>query len=189
MPFPTSRYLAKKSSSPKRPSLTDKYQPQKKSPLRRYLLLGLLGLALLAFILLSIPRSPRVTGPRFTDEGDLTIFRSTTEEVLATLDIEIADDEESIVQGLMYREHMKEDQGMLFIMPATEPQSFWMLNTYIPLDLIFIDADYRIVNIRPDNPPKSLDRITSEGPAAYVLEVNAGFAARHGLAPGDRIAF
>ncbi|MBC6995682.1 DUF192 domain-containing protein [Neolewinella lacunae] len=181
--------MAKQSSSPKRPSLTDKYQPKKKSPLRRYLFLGLLLLALLSFVLLSIPRTPAVTGPRFTDEGDLTIFRSTTEEVLATLDIEIADDNESIVQGLMYRQSMEEDQGMLFIMPATEPQAFWMLNTYIPLDLIFIDANYRIVNIRPDNPPKSLDRITSEGPAAYVLEVNAGFAARHGLAPGDRIAF
>ncbi|MEO0733979.1 MAG: DUF192 domain-containing protein [Bacteroidota bacterium] len=171
----------------KQPSLTAKYQPKRRSKGKRYLIIGLLAVALLSFILMSIPRSPAKTGPRFTDEGDLTIYRSASQEVVSELDIEIADTEETIVQGLMYRDQMEENQGMLFIMPAVKPQSFWMLNTYISLDIIFVGADKRIVNIRENTTPKSTDQVTSTGPAAYVLEVNAGYAARHGLRAGDRL--
>ena len=173
----------------RRSGLTDKYQPKRRGPAARYLIIGLIALALIAFILMSIPRSPAVTGPRFTDEGDLTIYRSASQEAIVQLDIEIADDQESIVQGLMYRNEMEEKQGMLFIMPATEPQAFWMLNTYIPLDIIFVGPDRRIVKIRENTVPKSTDQVTSQAPAAYVLEVNAGFAARHGLREGDRLAW
>ena len=156
---------------------------------KRYLFAALLGLATLSFILMTIPKSKAMTGPAFTKEGELTIYRSASEEVVARLDIEIADDEESIVQGLMYRDHMKDHQGMLFLMPAVEPQRFWMLNTYIPLDIIFVGADRRIVQIREDVVPRSSDAVTSDLPAAFVLEVNAGFARDNFLAPGDRLAW
>ncbi|MEM1359282.1 MAG: DUF192 domain-containing protein, partial [Bacteroidota bacterium] len=82
---------------------------------------------------------------------------------------------------------MEENQGMLFLMPSVKPQAFWMLNTYISLDIIFIGADKRIVKIRENTVPRSTDQVTSVAPAAYVLEVNAGYAQRHGLKEGDRV--
>ncbi|MEM9526736.1 MAG: DUF192 domain-containing protein [Bacteroidota bacterium] len=179
--------MAKRKTKRKQPSLTEKYQPKRKSNWARWAIIGLLGLALISFILMSIPRAKPTTGPRFTDEGDLTIYQSASAEVIAQLDIEIADDEESIVQGLMYRDKMEENQGMLFLMPSVKPQAFWMLNTYISLDIIFIGADKRIVKIRENTVPRSTDQVTSVAPAAYVLEVNAGYAQRHGLKEGDRV--
>ena len=155
-----------------------------------YLALGLGILLLLGYGLAQFAARPDTrTGPRFTKEGELTIYRSASEEVVAELDIEIADDEESIVRGLMYRQQMDFDQGMLFIMPAVKPQSFWMLNTYLPLDIIFVGADRRITTIRENTIPKSTDPVTSEGSAAFVLEVNAGFAADRRLRVGDRLAW
>jgi len=171
----------------KKSSLTDKYQPKQHGKGKRYLLLGLLALAVLSFILMSIPRNPPASGPRFTDEGDLTIYRSASQEAVVEIDIEIADTEETIVKGLMYRSTMEDTQGMLFVMPAVKPQAFWMLNTYISLDIIFVGLDKRIVKIRESTTPKSTDQVTSEAPAAFVLEVNAGFAAKHGLREGDRL--
>ncbi len=179
-----------KSRNPKtRRSVTESYTPRKQSRGKRYLIIGLIALALISFILMSIPRNKVVTGPQFTKEAELMIYRGSSEEVVADLDIEIADDEESIVQGLMYREHMEENQGMLFLMPGLEPRSFWMLNTYIPLDIIFVGADKRIVRIRENTVPRTTDPVTSEVPAAFVLEVNAGFAKRHFLEEGDRLAW
>jgi uncharacterized membrane protein (UPF0127 family) len=165
------------------------YQPRKKSNVKRYLIIGLLSLALISFILMSIPKSPTYTGPRFTDEGDLAIYRDGTSEPIVQLDIELADDEESRVKGLMYRQKMEEDQGMLFIMEANEPQSFWMLNTYISLDIIYIGEDKKIVSIQRNTTPKSTDPVPSGAPAKYVLEVNAGYAERHGLQVGDELVW
>lgn len=179
--------MARKPPARKRQSISDSYKPKRAAKGKRYLIIGLIALALIAFILMSIPRSPAYTGPRFTDEGDLTIYRSTSEEVASQLDIEIADDRESIVKGLMYRNEMEEDQGMLFLMETNEPQSFWMLNTYIPLDIIYVGADKRIVSIQRNTTPKSTDPLPSGAPANYVLEVNAGYAERHGLEVGDRL--
>ncbi len=78
---------------------------------------------------------------------------------------------------------------MLFIMDREEIQSFWMLNTYISLDILFVDAEKRIVTIRPDTTPQSLDSVASDKPALYVVEVNAGFCKKHGISTGDRIEF
>lgn len=89
----------------------------------------------------------------------------------------------------MWRRRMEEDQGMLFIMKSQKPQSFWMLNTYLPLDIIFVDDQLQIVKIRPNTKPQSLDQVTSERPAMYVVEVNAGFAQEHSLKEGDKIQF
>lgn len=125
-------------------------------------------------------------GPQFTKEGTLTISRGADQE-LASIDIEIADNQEDITQGLMYRKQMDEDQGMLFLMEDADFQSFWMLNTYIPLDIIFIDEQRRIVNVRANTKPLTTDPVSSTGPARYVLEVNAGYAQRHGLRAGDLV--
>jgi len=101
--------------------------------------------------------------------------------------VEIADNDAEREQGLMYRRSMAADHGMLFIFDPPSPQSFWMHNTFLPLDLIFIGADGRIVNIAANATPFSDDNIPSAGPVSGVLELNAGRAAALGILPGDRV--
>ncbi len=106
--------------------------------------------------------------------------------------VEIADDNATRAQGLMFRDEMPEDHGMLFIFPNERPRSFWMKNTRIPLDIIYLDRDLRVVSISADTPPcrsrtGRCPNYPSDGPAKYVLEINGGLAAELGLEPGDRI--
>lgn len=89
--------------------------------------------------------------------------------------------------GLMFREEMAPDAGMLFLFEREAPRSFWMKNTYLPLDILFIDRTGRIVSIAPDTVPLSEASIPSGAPAMGVLELNAGVAAALGIAPGDRV--
>lgn len=90
-------------------------------------------------------------------------------------------------QGLMYRQSMPADAGMLFVYDRVQPASFWMKNTLIPLDMLFIAADGRIVNIHERAVPESLDSVSSDGPVKAILELNGGMAARLGIRPGDRV--
>lgn len=87
--------------------------------------------------------------------------------------------------GLMFRKKMPRDAGMDFPMGTPRPISFWMENTVLPLDLVFVGADGRVVNVGHGK-PFSRDLIPSAGPAARVIELNAGEAVRIGLKPGDR---
>ena len=157
----------------------------------RIAIIALLGLALIAFILQSIPTTNRnqPMEPPFVDMGDLTITDAQTGETLAALDIEIAKGDRQTSQGLMWRRSMADNQGMLFFMPELKPQSFWMLNTYISLDIIYVGEDKRVVSIAKNTTPKSTDPVPSEGPALYVLEVNAGFSDRHGIKKGDELTW
>lgn len=102
---------------------------------------------------------------------------------------EIADNPITQAKGLMFRENLDEGQGMIFIFSGDEKRSFWMKNTLIPLDLIFVASNFTIVDIKENFQPCQefeCPRYVSK-PAAYVLEVNAGFAEKHGIAEGDRI--
>lgn len=99
----------------------------------------------------------------------------------------IADDDRSRTRGLMFVREMPADRGMLFIFQVPQPAAFWMKDTYLSLDLIFIDPQGRVLNIARDARPLSLTPIRSDGPIIAVLELAAGTAARIGLAPGDRI--
>ena len=101
--------------------------------------------------------------------------------------VELAETSAQQAQGLMYREKMAEDAGMLFINSQERLASFWMKNTLIPLDMIFIAADGRIVNIHERAVPHSLDSINSKAPVLGILEINGGMAARLGIRPGDRV--
>jgi len=92
-------------------------------------------------------------------------------------------------RGMMYRDAMAEDHGMLFVFPDEVDRSFWMKNTLIPLDMLFIARDGRIVGIHADAVPLSTASISVGRPSTYVLEVNGGWAARHGVRPGDRVEF
>ena len=91
--------------------------------------------------------------------------------------------------GLMFRTRMGRAEGMIFPMMPPRPASFWMENTILPLDLVFIGADGRVLNIAADAKPYSRALIDSAGAAAAVLELNAGEAARVGLKPGDAVAY
>ncbi len=104
--------------------------------------------------------------------------------------VEIADDDASRAQGLMFRDAMAADRGMLFVFRREEPRSFWMRNTRIALDIIYLDRDFRVVSISADTPPcrtRQCPSYPSTGPAQFVLELNAGQAAMIGLEQGDRI--
>lgn len=90
-------------------------------------------------------------------------------------------------RGLMFRRHLPEDRGMLFDFKTERPVAMWMKNTYLPLDMIFIAADGRIVNIAENTEPMSERTIPSAGPVLSVLEVNAGVSAKLGIKAGDRI--
>ncbi|HTY07788.1 MAG TPA: DUF192 domain-containing protein, partial [Candidatus Edwardsbacteria bacterium] len=103
--------------------------------------------------------------------------------------VEIADDPDTRTRGLMFRRAMPEDEGMLFVFEYAEPQSFWMKNTYLPLDIAFIGPDYRVLNILAMKPLDEGPRYNSAGAALYALEVNQGWCARHGVKPGDLLSF
>lgn len=127
--------------------------------------------------------------PVFRKDGELRFLNGKTNKVITTLEIEVADDYAEREQGLMYRDSMAENNGMLFLMEAEEPQTFWMKNTIISLDIIYADAEKRIVSISKNCKPYSLDQIPSVKPASYVVEVNAGYTAQYGIKVGDMISF
>jgi uncharacterized membrane protein (UPF0127 family) len=101
--------------------------------------------------------------------------------------IELATDDAQREQGLMFRQSMAPDAGMLFIYDKVQPVAMWMENTYIPLDMLFIAADGRIVNIRQRAVPHSRETIPSDGAVKAVLELNGGVVSRLGIKPGDRV--
>ena len=103
--------------------------------------------------------------------------------------VEVARTPEEQATGLMYRTSLAADRGMIFPFDPPQDASFWMKNTLIPLDMIFIAADGRIVNIAERTVPLSTAPIYSSDLAVAVLEVNGGTAARLGIRPGDRVRF
>lgn len=125
----------------------------------------------------------------FTKEGELQIKKAITDSLITSLDIEIADDAYATQTGLMYRSSMENTQGMLFIFPDTDYRSFYMKNTEIPLDIIFIAEDQTIVSIQKNAQPLSESSLPSKAPAKYVLEVNAGLSDEWGLNQDDNIQF
>lgn len=101
--------------------------------------------------------------------------------------VEIADDPQERERGLMFRKSMGRDEGMLFEWPASEPRAFWMRNTLIPLDILFLDETGQIVSIARDAVPLDETPLPSYAPAKGVLEINGGMAAKLGVRPGDRV--
>ena len=120
--------------------------------------------------------------------ADLQPLEIATKSGVHVFAVEMASTPEEQAKGLMFRRHMPEGQGMLFDFHREQPTSFWMKNTYIPLDMIFIRGDGRILRIAENTVPLSEALVTSGGPVRAVLEVNAGTARKLGIAPGDRVA-
>ena len=110
-----------------------------------------------------------------------------TKNGVQVFSVEMATTEQEKETGLMYRKELPEGKGMLFDFSPEQQVSMWMKNTYIPLDMIFIRADGRILRIAENTEPLSTSIIPSGGPAKGVLEVIAGTAKKYGIAPGDRV--
>ncbi|MFK7844990.1 MAG: DUF192 domain-containing protein [Rhodothermales bacterium] len=157
--------------------------------MKSFLLITFVALSLLGCEPQSTTSAPtpaaEKTSVAFRHDGELDLLRGG--ENYLTLDIEIADNDSSITRGLMQRDGMPDLSGMLFLMPTEDIQSFWMSNTTISLDIIFINGQMEIVHIAKYTTPLSPNSVPSEYPAAYVLEVIAGFADTHGILEGDQI--
>ena len=126
-----------------------------------------------------------VSATAFRNDAQLS-FTDSDGNPLADVQVEIAETEQARTQGLMGRDRMREDQGMLFIFPTQEYRSFWMANTPISLDIIFVNTDREIVTIQRNTVPYSEEGIPSTAPAMYVIEVNAGYCDRHGIREGHK---
>jgi uncharacterized membrane protein (UPF0127 family) len=102
--------------------------------------------------------------------------------------VELAETSEKQALGLMFREHLPDDHGMLFLFPVEGMRSFWMKNTRIPLDIFYFDEELKLVSVSENTRPCRTQRCPSypsTGPAKYVLELNAGKAAELGVQAGD----
>jgi uncharacterized membrane protein (UPF0127 family) len=122
----------------------------------------------------------------FTKDGELT-FTDSTGTLKAKIDLEIADTEYKRELGLMNRKELGENQGMLFIFPKPAQLSFWMRNTLISLDMIFVNEQKTIVTIHKYTKILSDQSYTATQPAMYVVEVSAGFCDKHNIEVGDKI--
>jgi len=125
----------------------------------------------------------------FTKEGRLSISKTETDSIVVNFDIEIAESDYETQTGLMYRESMAQNQAMLFIFPNIAMHSFYMKNTQIPLDIIYIDENLKIVSFHKNAKPFDETGLSSKVPIQYVLEVNAGLSDKLGLAVGDSISY
>jgi uncharacterized membrane protein (UPF0127 family) len=118
---------------------------------------------------------------------DLQPLEIASKNAVHIFGVEMAVTPEEQAKGLMFRRELPEKQGMLFDFHREQPISFWMKNTYIPLDMIFIRADGRILRIAESTTPLSEALVPSGGPVRAVLEVIGGTAKKLGIAPGDRV--
>ena len=125
-----------------------------------------------------------VAQPVVYDSAPLVIETATGPK---SFQVELAMTPEQRMIGLMYRKSMPENAGMLFDFGSPRPVSMWMKNTYLPLDMVFIDYEGRISSVAADTVPLTETVISSEGPVRYVLELNSGIAAAMGLAAGDLV--
>lgn len=103
--------------------------------------------------------------------------------------VELARTDPEREKGLMYRERMDADAGMLFIFERPGPLTFWMKNTFIPLDMIFIGADHHIVGVVENAEPRTLSARRVDGLSEYVLEINGGLSAKLGIHAGEAVSF
>lgn len=127
--------------------------------------------------------------PQWVKNGEVTFINAQTRQVLAKIDVEAAITPAKRQQGLMFRSHMDENKGMLFIFEHEDFQSFWMKNTLIPLDIIFINSKGVINTIHKNTVPYSEKSLPSKARSQFVVEVNAGFCNKYGINEGDLIEY
>ena len=141
-----------------------------------------LAIALLSLLAIGAFGSGRVRA------AELQTLEIATKSGVQVFSVEVATTEKEKETGLMFRKSLADGKGMLFDFSPEQEVSMWMKNTFLPLDMIFIRADGRILRIAENTVPQSTRIIPSNGPAKGVLEVIAGTAKKYGIAVGDRVA-
>lgn len=190
--------MDKKVKSPKK-------QPQNNSNFYRFVFIAVIIFLAAYFIYLSLfdnkkeneyrlstdktERFKDIQEPQFKKEGELEFLKKDGKTVISQIDIEIADNSSERMQGLMYRKSMDENKGMLFVFQEYEQQGFYMRNTIIPLDIIFLDSSKQVIKIHKNTTPFSETTLPSGKPSMYVVEVNAGYTDRYDIKDGDKIKF
>ena len=162
---------------------------------RRRMHIGIsFSVIVIALIIIFMPKktandtSQSPIAPMFEKQGELTFTKQNGKSIVS-IDIEIADDDSKREIGMMGRAVMEERQGMLFIFEEEYMASFWMRNTILPLDMIFINKLGEIVTICKNTKPFSDQYYSATAPTLLVLEVNAGFTDKYGIKEGDRISW
>lgn len=133
------------------------------------------------------PQAPQTARTAPQAQGPAVVIHTRGGPV--TVGVEVARTDAQRMRGLMYRRDMPEDRGMIFMFREPSHQVFWMHNTLLPLDMIFIRPDRTILGVVRNATPETDDQRQVPGDSQYVLEVNGGWCARHGVADGDRVEF
>ncbi len=161
-----------------------------KQPILLYVIVTLLlltGIVIGLFQLLSKKQTESMPAkPSFTKHGEVTFIRADNTPIV-TIDVEIADTDEKREIGLMGRPFLDEKQGMLFLFDKEHYASFWMKNTILPLDILYINKEGVIVTIHQNTTPFSEQHYNATAPTLYVVEVNAHFTTKYNIQTGDRI--
>ncbi|MEO8664725.1 MAG: DUF192 domain-containing protein [Ignavibacteria bacterium] len=121
--------------------------------------------------------------------GELFFLRGNTTKVISKINVEISDEEDGSEKGMMYRDHISDDKGMLFILKEYTERCFWMKNTSVPLDIIFADSSKQIFRIYKDTKPFSEELLSSGRAVKYAVEVSAGYCKRNMIGEGDTFIF
>ena len=155
-----------------------------------YIISGIVILAVILFLVIDPFSKKESTDPEymFKKDGELT-FTDSLNNTKTKIDIQIANSDFDRELGLMFRKQMEENKGMLFIFPEEARQSFWMRNTLISLDMIFVNGINKIVTIHKNTQTLSDQSYPSTAPAKYVIEVNGGYCSKHNINEGDKINF
>ncbi len=141
--------------------------------------------ALALVLFLALVQAAGAQGLATFETGPLAIV--TADGARHDFNVELAETPAQMSQGLMFRRKLARDAGMLFIYRPPRQAAMWMKNTHIPLDMVFIGTDGRVVKLVERTVPHSLKTVASDGPVAAVLELNGGTVSRLGIAPGDRV--
>ncbi len=164
-------------------------QPKKSGNILYKIIPAVLILGVLVYLFLPnlFKKSEEDSEYVFRKDGELTFVDSTGSKVEAKIDIQIADNDFDRELGLMFRKHMLENRGMLFVFPQETIQNFWMRNTFIPLDMVFVNSKDEIVTIRHATQTLSDQTYSSTAPALYVIELNLDFTNKYNIKVGDKI--
>lgn len=170
----------------------------------RYSIFAVIALAAIAAVVFLTRDAKRNTAANSTDNASTGLAAPMRTEFLkegmlsfytpdgiyvSTIDIELAENTDERRIGLMFRNTMGENQGMFFIFPYDDMQAFWMKNTILPLDMLFINSKDEIVTIHKNTTPFAETSYPSTSPAQYVLELNAGYVDKLGITEGYRISW
>lgn len=134
-------------------------------------------------------RAVKMVEPKFYKEAVLAVLDSSGSDTIKVFDIELCESMNEIQYGMMYRKSMDPNTGMLFIMGEERRQSFYMKNTFVPLDIIYINQAMEIVSIQKNAKPLDETSLPSAGPASFVLEIYGGESDKLGIKAGNKISW